>query len=96
MLLLLKVESKEPKEPSTSRAKSRPSPLLSRKKDKSSEKRERVSQEGEAEFRRVQKKIFFDTLFSEERTAAFSTKFSSVSFFLFGGRLLNRNISDDI
>ena len=37
-------------------------------------RRERVSQEGEAEFTRVQKKTFFDTLFFEERTAVYSAK----------------------
>ena len=62
------------------RAKSLPSLLLSRKKEKSSEKRERVSQEGEVEFTRVQKKTFSDTLFSEERTAAYSVE--SLVFFL--------------
>ena len=59
-------------------------------------RRERVNQEGEGEFTRAQKKLFFDTLFSEERTVAFNAEFSCVSFFVFGGRLLNRNILDDI
>ena len=35
---------------------------------------ERVSQEGEVEFTRDQKKTFFGTLFSEERTAVYSAK----------------------
>ena len=59
-------------------------------------RRERVSQEGEAEITRVLKKSFSDTLFSERRTTAFSAEFTCVSFFVFGGRLLNKNISDDI
>ena len=33
-----------------------------------------MSQEGEAEFTRVQKKSFSDTLFSEERTVAYSAE----------------------
>ena len=37
-------------------------------------RRERVSQEGEAEFTRVQKKTFFDTLFSEERIVVYSVE----------------------
>ena len=37
-------------------------------------KREKVSQEGEAEFIRVLKKSFFDTLFLEERTTAYSVE----------------------
>ena len=36
--------------------------------------RERVSQEGEAEFTRVQKKTFFNTLFFEERTVVYSAE----------------------
>ena len=37
-------------------------------------RRERVSQEGETEFTRVLKKSFFDTLFSKERTVAYSAE----------------------
>ena len=37
-------------------------------------RRKGVSQEGEAEFTRVQKKLFFDTLFSEERTVVYSAE----------------------
>ena len=37
-------------------------------------RREKVSQEGEIEFTRVQKKIFFDTLFSEERTTVYNAE----------------------
>ena len=59
-------------------------------------RRKRVSQEGEAEIIRVLKKSFFATLFSEERTSTFSVEFYCISFFVFGGRLLNKNISDDI
>ena len=59
-------------------------------------RRERVSQEGEAEFTRVHKKSFFDTLFSEERIAAYSTESLVFFFFLSGGRPLKMNISDDI
>ena len=59
-------------------------------------RRERVSQEREVEFTRVQKKTFFDTLFSEKRIVAFSAEFTCVFLFVFGGRLLNKNISDDI
>ena len=33
-----------------------------------------MSQEGEIEFTRVQKKTFFDTLFSEERIAVYSAE----------------------
>ena len=80
---------------STSRAKSPPSPLLSRKKDKSTEKRERVSQEGEAKFIRVQKKIFWYFIFRRKNSSLQCWVFC-VSFFLSGGRLLNKNISNDI
>ena len=55
-----------------------------------------MSQEGEAEFIRVQKKSFFDTLFFEERIAIYSAESFGVSFFLSEGRLFNKNISNDI
>ena len=46
------------------RAKSPPSPILSRKKNKSTEReRDSVSQEGATEFLRVQKKIFRYSIF---------------------------------
>ena len=64
-LLLLSAESQEPRA------------LLRHyflRRKRSLVRRERVSQEGEAEFTRVQKKSFFATLFFEERTIAYSAE----------------------
>ena len=88
--------SQEPRvESQESRVKSPLSPLLSRKKEKFSEKRE-IEPRKRSRVHKSFEESFFDTLFSEERTVAFSAKFYCVSFFMSGGRLLNRNISDDI
>ena len=71
-------------------------PLLSRKKrEKSSEKRESEPRRRSREHESSEEAIFQYSI-SEERTAAFSAEIICVSFFLFGGRLFNINVSDDI
>ena len=54
-----------------------------------------MSQEGATEFSRVQKKIFRHSVFRRKNSSLLCWVFCA-SFFVSGGRLLNRNISNDI
>ena len=90
--LLLSAKSQEP---STLRAKSPPSSLLSKKKVKFSEKRESEPRRRSKVHKSLEEVIFQYAIFWRKNNSL-QCWVSSVSFFLFGGRLLNRNILDDI
>ena len=82
-------------ESSTSRAKSPPLPLLSRKKDKSTEKRESELR-GRSRVHKSSEEVIFWYSVLWRKNNSLQCWVSCVSFFLFGGRLLNKNISNDI
>ena len=93
LLLLLRAESKES---STSKAKSPPSLLLSMKKrEKSSEKRESEPRRRSRVHKSFEEVIFRYSIF-KRRNSNLQCWVFCVSFFLSRGRLLNRNISNDI
>ena len=80
-------------EPSTSRAKIPPSPLLSRKKEKSNEKRESELRRRSRVHKSSEEDIFWYSIFWRKNSSSQCWVFY-VPFFMSGGRLLN--ISDDV
>ena len=81
-------------EPSTSRAKSPPSPLLSKKKDKSTEKRESEPRRRNRVLK-SSKDTFWYSVFRRKNSSLLCWVLCAF-FFVSGGRLLNRNVSDDV